>query len=45
MLLSYTRLCKIKKRLDIHGERLSKYKKLYEEQTGQVIVYYKQNDI
>lgn len=43
--LSSPLLCTISKRSDNHGVVLYEAQKLYEKQTGKVIVYYKINDI
>jgi hypothetical protein len=45
MKLSSPVLCKIKRRLDKHDINLIELKRIYEKQTGQVIIYYKCDEI
>jgi hypothetical protein len=45
MKLSSPVLCKIKRRLDKHDINLVELKRIYEKQTGQVIIYYKCDEI
>ncbi|MHB8132070.1 MAG: hypothetical protein ACYDEX_24170 [Mobilitalea sp.] len=42
--LSSPILCMLKKKLEKHGFSVTKLKALYEEQTGQVVVFYNYND-
>ncbi|MDF2942698.1 MAG: hypothetical protein K0S01_1556 [Herbinix sp.] len=45
MKLSSPILCKIKRKLDNHNMNLMELKRKYEKQTGQVIIYYKCDEI